>query len=1477
MKKLKNIFSVLIIILGIIVQPTVSVVQAADVSDDDSVNVTYDANGGENVGGIPMTDVVTKGRTYSIRSVGSASDQINIQPASNNQVFAGWNTQRDGQGTSYEPGNTITNIQANVTLYAQWKSKVSMTFDLNGAKGNATPSPISELPGTEITIPAIPDNLTANKERYKVGPLWNLKADGSGDTLSPGSKYTLNEDTKLYAMILPEDPESNALLSFDLNSGTSEDNVFTTGIKADDDYKVTLPDSTPTREDYKFAGWKIDGVVVQPGDTVTVNYKTTAIAQWTYDPTTTIKFESEGTVSGLPDSVTKKTAEFSGKYSVPDTFPERSSENGTQYIFNYYQDTKGNKVYPGQTIAIDNNKANNITLKAIWTEKKDNQIIVTFNGNANSSGYAPATLSVDSGSSINLPGQESLKKDGFVFLGWTIKDDTSETIYETGTKFTPQKDVTEFIANWLNVKEDGYVKYDLQAKSGSNPEASGIVLAESQINLPNVTSDAEPKNEDDNFWGWSTNKNATTPDYYAGEEYTVPAGITTLYGVWGQHTDKNWTQVNLDSNGGTTDDGTTGYPFSYENKEYKKSNYYKLDDSDATYDFVVPDNGNFKKDGYTFDGWNEVDKNGKVIDDNNYKAGETISLEDRKTTRLSINWKEIKHTVTYEMGAATGGSLPNPSSIEVAEAGDGYAVAKNNESDPLTLNNHVFVGWTKKGDEANFGIYAPGQRFKVTEDTTLIPVFIDVTPADGGGTGAADRRAIIYSSVDSDPTITGKLPDNAIVNYGDWYTLANGSLANNATFSREGYTFAGWYTYDHEGKIVNYSEESSFLVTNNMVFYPLWDKNELHENQYSISFNGNKNTSGLAPSTSYVANDGNATFKLPTNDPDNTRSKTNGTLKREKVADINDTDAKIVDNYDYLFMGWSTNPNADPTNPDDFIKPGEVVTVKENTVFYAVWDRKDRDVTVKYDGQGYTGGELPNNQVVPRYTGIKVDPENKSKTLTKDGAIFLGWKGDKDGNIVDYVSGSKISPAADTTLYAQWLELDAPNTNQIRFIYLRNDNSINDLSGVDDINRGDKYSVRNTLSRDGYLFVGWNTKSDGSGTKLTPGEAIDTNTSPNRVLYAQWKKIDPLPTLYVVYDGNGNTSGTAPKEYVGNVNDNVEIANSGSLQKTGYKFVGWSTDPILGNGASYDPGAQYKLIQSIVLYAKWSEFRYETGDYIADPAKITYHDNTSKNKELIVEGAVDPDRPIDNINVFYGHKVPSEEKDGGAYVGEFTTIRNQAYTGFTNEYDKDKEYKFLGWSTNPNATIPDSRYKPDDIITLNTKQLDLYAVWDIPTPPMPTQKGTVITKYVDEKGTPIASDNETTGNYGDPYTTEQKDIKGYKFNKIATGTNNAPAKGYYNNSTQIVTYVYSKIDDPDKPTPDNPDKPTPTPDNNKPSIKPGTNPNNNVNPSNKVKNNKNKNDLPQTNSSNNIIFIIIANMIVLILTVTSLILKKKKN
>ena len=101
--------------------------------------------------------------------------------------------------------------------------------------------------------------------------------------------------------------------------------------------------------------------------------------------------------------------------------------------------------------------------------------------------------------------------------------------------------------------------------------------------------------------------------------------------------------------------------------------------------------------------------------------------------------------------------------------------------------------------------------------------------------------------------------------------------------------------------------------------------------------------------------------------------------------------------------------------------------------------------------------------------------------------------------------------------------------------------------------------------------------------------------------YASTSSVTPLQALYklegsgsgpslittytVTYDGNGNTSGSAPSTVI--TPGSFTVAGAGTLEKTGYSFTGWNTAAD-GSGTAYAEGDGALATADVTLYAQWS-------------------------------------------------------------------------------------------------------------------------------------------------------------------------------------------------------------------------------------------------------------------------------------------------
>lgn len=106
-----------------------------------------------------------------------------------------------------------------------------------------------------------------------------------------------------------------------------------------------------------------------------------------------------------------------------------------------------------------------------------------------------------------------------------------------------------------------------------------------------------------------------------------------------------------------------------------------------------------------------------------------------------------------------------------------------------------------------------------------------------------------------------------------------------------------------------------------------------------------------------------------------------------------------------------------------------------------------------------------------------------------------------------------------------------------------------------------------------------------------PGSIFDVAADSSGFVYGTRMTGGNITTLRasVIYNGNGNTSGTAPLDTNAyKPNETATVAGNGDLQKAGgYVFAGWGTTPG-ATTVEYAPGATIPMTQSLALYAVWT-------------------------------------------------------------------------------------------------------------------------------------------------------------------------------------------------------------------------------------------------------------------------------------------------
>ena len=167
---------------------------------------------------------------------------------------------------------------------------------------------------------------------------------------------------------------------------------------------------------------------------------------------------------------------------------------------------------------------------------------------------------------------------------------------------------------------------------------------------------------------------------------------------------------------------------------------------------------------------------------------------------------------------------------------------------------------------------------------------------------------------------------------------------------------------------------------------------------------------------------------------------------------------------------------------------------------------------------------------------------------------------------------------------------------------------------------------KNTFTRVGYTFAGWNTKADGTGTSYTNEQSV--SLSNNVTLYAQWT----INKYKITFNSNGGIGTMLPQEFLFNASSKL---NKNTFVRDGFKFIGWNTKAD-GTGISYTDEQGISISCDLILYAQWND---------KDPFVINkYSYNEDNNFVGNIDVNTTIDKYIQNIELASGYTVKVDSK-----------------------------------------------------------------------------------------------------------------------------------------------------------------------------------------------------------------------------------------
>ncbi|MBT8038211.1 MAG: InlB B-repeat-containing protein, partial [Verrucomicrobiae bacterium] len=464
----------------------------------------------------------------------------------------------------------------------------------------------------------------------------------------------------------------------------------------------------------------------------------------------------DGSEATVPASVTILDGNATANFTV--TAQNDSLDDGTQTV----TITATASGYPDATDTVD---------------VLDDEYLVSYNGNGNDGGTAPADGSnpYSSGSTVIVSDSGTLTLTGYHLSEWTTEAGGGGTSYSPGNTFAISGDITLY-AQWAannapsftvdpiagsNATEDA--AYTGTIAGSASDDDVGATLTYAKVDGPawlsiasNGTLSGTPTNSDvgaNSFTVSVTDGIIATPI-----EATLELTVLNTYTV--------------SFNGNGSDGGSP------------PSSQVKTQGVDLTLS-AASSNG-MTRAGYSFSGWNTASNGGGT----SYADGGTYTANAADI--LYAQWTANTYTVAYHGNISTGGSAPSDQTK--THAIDLTLATKGS----LEKTGHTFSGWNTAADGTGDS-YASEATYSANSATTLYaqwsPSSYTVTfDANGGGAPSPASKSVTYNTT-----------------YG---TLA--------AISHTGYTFMGWFTSGVGGAEI--TSGTTVAITAAQTLYAQWNE-----------------------------------------------------------------------------------------------------------------------------------------------------------------------------------------------------------------------------------------------------------------------------------------------------------------------------------------------------------------------------------------------------------------------------------------------------------------------------------------------------------------------------------------------------------------------------------------------------------------------------------------------------------------------------
>ncbi|MBR0453078.1 MAG: InlB B-repeat-containing protein, partial [Bacteroidales bacterium] len=1002
------------------------------------------------------------------------------------------------------------------------KASYKASFDANGGKGGMEPQHFEEDDNKALT-----DNAFTREHHEFAG--WNTKSDGSGSYYQPGLLYTLSEDVKLFAQWQAYSgmEEGYTYVDLGLSVEWATRNVGADRREAYGDYFAwgeTQPKSNYAWETYQWGiasdlltKYCIDAAHgkngATDGKTVLELSDDAARVQWKGDwrmPTLAEQQELREKCSWKWKNLNGIAGyEVTGPSGKSIFLPAAGFKNndalyqagsyGCYWSSNLYEIQSDYAYYlniiPSTHEQAQYSRSYGYSLRPVYTT----YYCMRFDANGGTGKMD--SMMVKKTETATLP-VNTFTRDGYFFTSWNTAPDGSGTKVAVQSKFSPTSDTT-FYAQWHKV---WMLHFDA---NGGKYNGSGTTMPDQQF------KDGEAQEIEANvftrekhkFVCWNTKADGSG-DSIVNQQEVLLTSDTTLYAQW----HKLYT-ITFHANGGSGSATTFNQTFEEGvsrqllNNLFSRTYYVftgwntKADGSGVSYDdkatitatsdmdlyaqwkavYKLTFNGNgatsnmapqtfyageaqqinkntITRSGYKFMAWNtKVDGSGT-----SYRDGEIITLKSNMT--LFAQWQVVSGTaqgydyVDLGLPSGTKWATCNVGATQPYEYGDYFAWGETVTKKSYAWNNY------KHGQRDLLTKYCYDIDEGKDDFVDYLNMLLSVDDVASFKWGANWRMPLESEIKELIEKCTWTWTWNALVGVKGY--MVKGSNGNTIFLPAAG-SYDGNELFEKDREAYYWTGSLQSSGNSNAACALSFSATERHANLYARAYGHSvRPVLSLEYSIFFDANGGTGTMSVQ---------------KVQKGASLNlKSNAFTKDGY--VFTGWNTRADGEGRSYANLA----TMIPMENMQLYAQWHPL---VYVFLNPNGGTGTQVKQTLKKDVETSLSENP------FTRKGYVFDSWNTKADGTGTSYADKASITLSKDLQLYAQWKK-------EGYTITFNANGGKGEMKSMQFVYSENQTLPQNTYTRESAIFVGWNTKADGTGVSYADG--MSCTFEANTTLYAQW-------------------------------------------------------------------------------------------------------------------------------------------------------------------------------------------------------------------------------------------------------------------------------------------------------------------------------------------------------------------------------------